>query len=85
MGNQLARHADPIDANREGIMPEFTFTETAAGQWRATAVRVIPTWVALTPNIRVIDLTRALADPATTAADRRVYSAALRQIDGYVK
>ena len=32
MGNQLARHAQPIDANREGIMPEFTFTEGAGGQ-----------------------------------------------------
>ncbi len=47
-------------------------------------MRVIPTWVALTPDIRVVDLTRALADPATSAADRRVYSAAVRQIDGYV-
>jgi hypothetical protein len=84
MGNQLARHADPIDANREGIMPEFTFTEATPGHWRVTSARVIPTWVQLTPNIRVIDLPAALADPRTSAANRAVYAAALKQINGYV-
>ena len=84
MGNQLARHADPIDGNREGIMPEFTFTESATGQWRVTKAQVIPTWVALSPNIRVIDVPDALADPHTTAADRKVYAGALNRITGYV-
>jgi hypothetical protein len=64
MGNQLARHADPIDDNREGIMPEFTFTEMSDGHWRVTAATVIPTWVTLTPAIRVMDL----LDPGATNA-----------------
>jgi poly-gamma-glutamate synthesis protein (capsule biosynthesis protein) len=84
MGNQVARHAAPIDANREGIMPEFTFTESADGTWRVTHVQVIPTWVRLAPDIRVIDLPAALADPSTSAADRAVYLAAEKRIDGYV-
>ncbi|HEY2795759.1 MAG TPA: CapA family protein [Micromonosporaceae bacterium] len=84
MGNQLARHADPIDANREGIMPEFTFSEVTAGHWRVTTARVIPTWVQLTPNIRVVDLPAALADPHTSAADRATYKAALKRITAYV-
>jgi Bacterial capsule synthesis protein PGA_cap len=84
MGNQLARHADPIDANREGIMPEFTFTEISPGRWTATGAEAIPTWVALSPAIRVIDLPDALADPATTATSRAVYAGALARITGYV-
>jgi capsule synthesis protein PGA_cap len=84
MGNQLARHADPIDANREGIMPEFTFTEVTPGRWKVTKAQVIPTWVQLTPNIRVIDVPAALADPSTSPADRAIYAAALKRITGYV-
>lgn len=84
MGNQLARHAQPVDANREGIMPEFTFTEGAGGHWTVTKAVVIPTWVDLSPDIRVIDLPAALADPSTPAAKRAVYAAALRRITGYV-
>jgi poly-gamma-glutamate synthesis protein (capsule biosynthesis protein) len=84
MGNQVARHAAPIDANREGVMPEFTFTEVKAGQWKVTTATVIPTWVQLAPNIRVIDLPNAAADPGTSAADRRTYANALARITGYV-
>ncbi len=84
MGNQLARHADPINDNREGIMPEFTFSETAPGHWTVTKARAVPTWVALSPNIRVIDLPDALADPATSAADHTIYAAALKSITGYL-
>jgi poly-gamma-glutamate synthesis protein (capsule biosynthesis protein) len=84
MGNQLARHAQPVDANREGIMPEFTFSEGADGRWRVTRATVIPTWVSLSPNIRVIDVPKALADPATTVSNRGVYSGALRRITTYV-
>jgi poly-gamma-glutamate synthesis protein (capsule biosynthesis protein) len=82
MGNQVARHAEPVDANREGIMPEFTFDEDATGRWHATRARVIPTWVALSPNIRVLDLPSALA--SASGANRGTYHAALRRITGYV-
>jgi hypothetical protein len=84
MGNQVARHADPINDNREGIMPEVTFTEDASGHWAATAAQVIPTWVALTPNIRVIDVPTALADPSTSSANKSIYQGALSRITTYV-
>ena len=84
MGNQLARHAKPINDNREGIMPEFTFSEVAPGHWKVTRAVVIPTWVALSPNIRVIDLPSALAAASTSAADKSTYQAALDRIKTYV-
>lgn len=84
MGNQLARHAEPIDANREGIMAEFTFSEVSPGTWTVTAARVIPTWVALTPDIRVLDLPTAIDDPHTSATLRGTYRSAVRRISGYV-
>ncbi len=84
MGNQLARHDQPINDNREGIMPEFTFTEVSPGHWHVTKAVIIPTWVALSPDIRVVDLATAVADPATSSADLRTYRAAAGRITGYV-
>jgi poly-gamma-glutamate synthesis protein (capsule biosynthesis protein) len=84
MGNQVARHSEPINDNREGIMPEFTFTEAGAGKWTVTTAAFVPTWVELSPNIRVIDLPAAIADPATSPANLAVYRAALKRITGYV-
>jgi poly-gamma-glutamate synthesis protein (capsule biosynthesis protein) len=81
MGNQVARHADPINDNREGIMPVFTFEETSVRHWTATKAVAIPTWVALTPNIRVIDL---LDRSAASNADRNTYAAAVGRITKYV-
>lgn len=87
MGNQVARHAEPVNDNREGIMPEITFSETSPGHWKAIAAAVIPTWVGITPDIRVIDLPAALDDPAGAAlpaATRAIYAGALGRITGYV-
>ncbi|MBB5871031.1 poly-gamma-glutamate synthesis protein (capsule biosynthesis protein) [Allocatelliglobosispora scoriae] len=50
MGNQVAHHADPINANREGIMPRFAFTETSPGHWTATSAEAIPVWMQLDPD-----------------------------------
>ncbi|GAA4211692.1 CapA family protein [Actinocatenispora rupis] len=61
MGNEIARHADPVAASREGVMPRVTFTETAPGHWRATHVDAVPTWVDIAPKIRLVDLPAALA------------------------
>jgi hypothetical protein len=38
MGNQISRHAEPNDDNREGVMPVFTFTQTA-GAWQVSQGR----------------------------------------------
>jgi Bacterial capsule synthesis protein PGA_cap len=84
MGNEVARHSDPVDASREGVMPRFTFTETTPGHWEVTAAAAVPTWVDLTPAIRIVDLPRALADPATPPAARAVYQAAFQRISGHL-
>lgn len=85
MGNELARHAEPIDDNREGVMARATFTEVAPKRWTVTRVEALPTWVDLTPNIRLVDLGAALADAGTTPAARQVYRAAYDRIAGYVR
>jgi poly-gamma-glutamate synthesis protein (capsule biosynthesis protein) len=80
MGNEVARHEDPIDASREGVMPRFTFTETTPGHWEVTKAEALPTWVDLTPKIRIVELAKELNDPATPAAQRAVYQAAYDRI-----
>ncbi|MBY8871847.1 CapA family protein [Micromonospora sp. PLK6-60] len=84
MGNQLARHAEPVADNREGVMARATFTEVAPGRWRVTRMEALPTWTDLTPRLRLVDLTAALADPGTAPAARRDYQAAYDRVLGYV-
>lgn len=85
MGNQVARHERPIDANREGAMVRVTFRPAGEpGRWTASAIEAVPTFVELGPPIRLIDLERALADPAVPAARRRVYRAAAVRIGSYL-
>jgi poly-gamma-glutamate synthesis protein (capsule biosynthesis protein) len=76
MGNQISRHEDPVLVSREGAMPMFTFTEVHPGRFRVTRARVVPTLMTLSPKLRLIDLPQALADPATSPADRFAYRAA---------
>ena len=89
MGNEVARHDDPIDASREGVMPRFTFTKVGPGQWRVTAAEAIPTWVELTPAIRIVDLSAALgsnaAAPGVDAGRQAAYRAAYDRISGYLR
>lgn len=84
MGNQISRHADPIDDSREGVMARFTFTETSPGRFRITRAEAIPTWMELSPQLRLIDIPRALADPRTTPAKRGEYLHAYAKIAGYL-
>ncbi|WP_233578497.1 CapA family protein [Micromonospora sp. BL4] len=85
MGNELARHAEPIDDNREGVMARATFTETAPGRWTVTRMEALPTWTDLAPALRLVDLTAALADPATPPGLRGDYRAAYQRVLGYVR
>ncbi|MDZ5445344.1 CapA family protein [Micromonospora sp. 4G57] len=85
MGNELARHAEPVDDNREGVMARATFTETAPGRWTVTRMEALPTWTDLAPDLRLVDLTAALADPATGAGVRDDYRAAYDRVLGYVR
>jgi poly-gamma-glutamate capsule biosynthesis protein CapA/YwtB (metallophosphatase superfamily) len=84
MGNQISRHDEPNDDNREGVMPIFTFTEAAPGAWKVTKVEAVPTWMQITPALRLINVPAALADPATPSADRATYQHARDQIAGYL-
>ncbi len=84
MGNEVARHEDPVEASREGVMPRFTFTKMGPGHWQVTSAEAIPTWVDLTPAIRLVDLPAALGttfEPARQAS----YQAAYDRIGGYVR
>ncbi|MGN9774674.1 CapA family protein [Micromonospora sp. H33] len=85
MGNHLARHAEPIDANREGVLARATFTEVGPGRWRVTRMEALPTWTELTPDLRLVDLSTSLADPATPAAVRRAHRAAYERVMGHVR
>jgi capsule synthesis protein PGA_cap len=84
MGNQISRHADPINDSREGVMPRFTFTELRPGKWQVTKAEAIPTWMQISPRLRLIDLSTALVDNSTSAAERAADLAAHRQIVGYL-
>ncbi|SBT47652.1 CapA family protein [Micromonospora narathiwatensis] len=84
MGNQVARHLEPIFDNREGVMARFTFTEVASKKWRVTLAEAIPVWVDLNPDVRLIDLPAALADETTSPARRVSYQAALDRIRGHL-
>jgi hypothetical protein len=84
MGNELARHAEPINDNREGVMARFTFTEIGPKRWKATLAEAIPTWMDMNPDLRLVDLSAALADPSTPDIRRRIYQAAYGRITGYL-
>jgi poly-gamma-glutamate synthesis protein (capsule biosynthesis protein) len=84
MGNQLARHAEPVDDNREGVMARITFTQVGPKRWKTTQAEALPTWVDVNPHLRLVDLSAALADPATPDTRRAIYQAAYDRIKGYL-
>ncbi len=84
MGNQISRHAQPINDNREGVMPRFTFTEVAPHRFVTTKAEAIPTWMELAPRLRLVELPAALATPNLPADRRAGYLAAERRITGYL-
>ncbi|NUT33158.1 MAG: CapA family protein [Hamadaea sp.] len=84
LGNQLARHADPRPETREGLMVRVTFARQA-GRWGVERVEALPTWVEITPRIRLVDLRTALTDGALSAERRREYQAALERVLGYAE
>ncbi|MDQ2795729.1 MAG: CapA family protein, partial [Actinomycetota bacterium] len=77
-------HADPIAVSRQGVMPRVTFTETASGRFVASLVEAIPTWMQDQPDLRLIDLPRALASKALTPQQRGEDETAHRAIVKYL-
>ncbi|WP_239095895.1 CapA family protein [Micromonospora lutea] len=83
MGNHIARHAQPVNANRDGVMVRVTFKATGqARSWKVAAIEAIPTFVDLNPDIRLVDLERRLADPTLSPGRRSIYEAAVERIEG---
>ncbi|MEV4658734.1 CapA family protein [Micromonospora sp. NPDC049301] len=84
VGNLLARHDFPRDANREGVLAKFTFTRQSNGRWLVTRAEAVPTWLSLKPNIRVLDLSAEL--DSLPSADRRhaLYTAAQDRVVGHL-
>jgi hypothetical protein len=67
-----------------GSYARVTFTEVGPGRWRISTVEAISTWVDISPEIRLVDLPRALGDPATPAHLRATYQAAYNRIKSYL-
>jgi Bacterial capsule synthesis protein PGA_cap len=84
MGNQISRHEDPIADGREGVMPKITFTEVRPHRFRATSAVVIPTWMQDDPQLRLVDIPRALASDDTTTQQRREVQFARAKIVHYL-
>lgn len=75
MGNLIADHASASPERREGLLVRFTFTETPTG-WRTTAAEFAPLLTDDRGPVRILDVGRSLADPATLPDLRRALQAA---------
>jgi poly-gamma-glutamate synthesis protein (capsule biosynthesis protein) len=83
MGNQLARHAEPLNVNRDGAMVRVTFGPGGeTKRWKVVAIEALPTFVDLNPEIRLVDLEQRLADPSLSPGRRKIYEAAVSRIEG---
>ncbi|WBB67939.1 CapA family protein [Micromonospora sp. WMMD812] len=85
MGNLTTRFADGSpEKTQDAVVPEFTFTRSAADRWQVTDVTVLPTWMEYRPLARVVDLTAASVDPAVPTWRRAQYAAIVRRIAGFI-
>jgi len=74
MGNQIA--TQPFSAaTMDGVMPEFTFSETApgSGHFQVTKAEAIPTYDQLSSPIQLIDLPAALSRPNLSPSRKAAY------------
>jgi poly-gamma-glutamate synthesis protein (capsule biosynthesis protein) len=79
LGNEIADQRGLPGGTREGVLARFTFTERPEGGW-SVAAQYLPTYITADPDLRVIDLRRALANPRTSPATRAVYRQAWRDV-----
>jgi poly-gamma-glutamate capsule biosynthesis protein CapA/YwtB (metallophosphatase superfamily) len=75
MGNLVSDHASQSPERQEGLLVRFAFTETPSG-WRTTAAEFTPLLTDDRGPIRVLDVRRSLADPATDPGVRGPLQAA---------
>lgn len=83
LGNQVARHAEPLGITEEGAMGWFTFTRKG-GKWSVTDARFVPTLVELKPKIRLVDVGAALRRRDLTDEQRARYRTAYDRTRGIV-
>ncbi|WP_202512028.1 CapA family protein [Streptomyces sp. SID3343] len=69
MGDELANFPDKPKGNYSSA-GLFTFTRDAAGTWSVTKAQFRPLYASPGPPFRILDVNRALADPATDAGLR---------------
>ena len=74
MGNQLSNMTQPL--RRDGLTVRITVSRRPDGTYAGTAVKAIPTYVEQ-PDLRVVRVAAALADPSTSTALRRELQASL--------
>lgn len=85
LGNLTARFPDGSPENtQDSVIPEFTFTRTAAGRWEVTDVSVLPTFMEYRPAARVVDLAAARDDESLSTTRRSKYARIEDRIAGYV-
>ncbi|SCF44738.1 poly-gamma-glutamate synthesis protein (capsule biosynthesis protein) [Micromonospora purpureochromogenes] len=84
VGNTLARHDFPVDANREGVIAAFTFTEQPNHRWKITRAQATPIWLSLKPTIRVVNLPAIVEHMPSVDRRRALYTAAMDRITGYL-
>jgi len=77
MGNEVAWQTQQQDT-RDGVMPEFTFTEVQPGVFRVTKAQAIPTFMLLSGGSgKLVEIPRALASANLSAGLRSQYQASL--------
>jgi hypothetical protein len=65
-------------------MPMVTFTETTPGHFAVSDAEAITTWMQDDPQLRLIDIHLALADPSTSPAKRAEFQTAHDAIAQYL-
>jgi Bacterial capsule synthesis protein PGA_cap len=79
LGNCVADQRGMTPGTREGVLARFTFTERPDGGWVSRA-EYLPTYITTGRNLRVVDLSDALADRKITSTERAVYRRAWRAV-----
>jgi poly-gamma-glutamate synthesis protein (capsule biosynthesis protein) len=79
LGNCVADQRGMPPGTREGVLARFTFTERPDGGWVSRA-EYLPTYITTGTSLRVVDLSRALANRKITGAARAGYQRAWRDV-----
>jgi len=79
LGNLLADHSTPGQANQEGLLVRFTFTAGSGGRFTATKAEYVPLLMTKTAPLRLLDVRRSLQTGSYGSSTRQRLQAALRR------